>query len=68
MAKHILKREPGASPSIVRATWRESPKQEALGHAGTRAVLDGSRVPKRMVEVGGVEPPSEIASNKLLRA
>ena len=31
------------------------------------AVLDGSRVPKMMVEVRGVEPLSETAPTKLLR-
>ena len=35
--------------------------------AGTRAVLDGSRVPKILVEVRGVEPLSEMASPRLLR-
>ena len=31
------------------------------------AVLDGSRVPKILVEVGGVEPPSGAVLTKLLR-
>ena len=51
MAKHILKREQGASPSIVGEEWRESPKHGLYCDAGNRAVLDGSRVPKILVEV-----------------
>ena len=35
--------------------------------AGNRAVLDGSRAPKILVEVRGVEPLSEMESPKLLR-
>ena len=35
--------------------------------AGNRAVLDGARVPKILVEVRGVEPLSETESTELLR-
>ena len=51
-----LRREPGAVPITAGRDNKKAPNTGLFYDAGTRAVLDGSRVPKIVVEVGKLEP------------